>query len=399
MMKRCLISGWRGSTALALAFAALIGAAGAASAADALRDKWCSKVHLRFFVGGAEGDAFGTIVYNGARQAAADTGAQVDYVFSGWANEKMTQQLREAVAAHPDGIAMMGHPGEAAILPLAQEAAKQGIKMMYQNVPVPAAVDKVGGGYVGAQLAPQGHALGVEILHRSGLKSGDLAIVILASNDELRNVREESTAKALEEGGVKVVRLASQPEWAADPNLAIPVITASFQANPTAKAIVYPGGQQLGNAATYMKAAGKKPGEVFNVGFDTSPQIVEAFKSGWVQLTSDQQPFQQGYLPILNLCEQIVYGLAPINVDTGAGFVTPENYKAVADLATQGLREYPPVPARHLGGAQGPALVGTGGDGRTADRAQGYRQELWPRVRGRRRQFSRRSRRGRGSAR
>ncbi len=119
-MKRCLISGWRGSTALALAFAALIGAAGAASAADALRDKWCSKVHLRFFVGGAEGDAFGTIVYNGARQAAADTGAQVDYVFSGWANEKMTQQLREAVAAHPDGIAMMGHPGEAAILPLAQ---------------------------------------------------------------------------------------------------------------------------------------------------------------------------------------------------------------------------------------------------------------------------------------
>jgi len=123
-MKRCLISGWRGSTALALACATLLGAAGMADAA-ALRDKWCSKVHLRFFVGGAEGDAFGTIVYNGARQAAADTGAQVDYVFSGWANEKMTQQLREAVAAHPDGIAMMGHPGEAAILPLAQEAAKQ----------------------------------------------------------------------------------------------------------------------------------------------------------------------------------------------------------------------------------------------------------------------------------
>jgi hypothetical protein len=42
-----------------------------------------------------------------------------------------------------------------------------------------------------------------------------------------------------------------------------------------------------------------------------------------VQLTADQQPFQQGYLPILSLCEQIVYGLAPINVDTGAGFVTP----------------------------------------------------------------------------
>ena len=176
-MKQCLNSGWRRSTTLALACATLVGAAGAADAA-ALRAKWCSKAHLRFFVGGAEGDAFGTIVYNGARQAAADTGAQVDYVFSGWANEKMTQQLREAVAAHPDGIAMMGHPGEAAILPLAEQAAKQGIKMMYQNVPVPAAVDKVGGGYVGAQQAPQGHALGVEMVRRFGLKSGDLAIVI-----------------------------------------------------------------------------------------------------------------------------------------------------------------------------------------------------------------------------
>jgi hypothetical protein len=29
----------------------------------------CNKVHLRFFVGGAEGDAFGTIVYNDAERA------------------------------------------------------------------------------------------------------------------------------------------------------------------------------------------------------------------------------------------------------------------------------------------------------------------------------------------
>src|SRR5271166_1657794 len=145
---------------------------------------------------------------------------------------------------------MMGHPGEAAILPLAEQAAKAGIKMMYQNVPVPAAVDKVGGGYVGAQQAPQGHALGVEMVRRFGLKSGDLAIVILASNDVIRNAREEGTAKALEEGGVKVVRLASVPEWAADPNLAIPVVTPALQANPPAKALVDPRGQPPGNAAT-----------------------------------------------------------------------------------------------------------------------------------------------------
>ncbi len=94
----------------------------------------------------------------------------------------------------------------------------------------------------------------------------------------------------------------------------------------------------LGNVPTFMQAAGKKPGEIFNFGFDTSPQIVEAFKDGWVQLTSDQQPFLQGYMPILSLCQQVVYGLSPINIDTGAGFVTPENYEIVAKLATEALR-------------------------------------------------------------
>ena len=128
------------------------------------------------------------------------------------------------------------------------------------------------------------------------------------------------------------------PWSASDPNLALPVITAAILNNPGVKAIGYPGGQLLGNVPTYMQAAKKKPGEIFNFGFDTSPQIVDAFNGGWVQLTADQQPFQQGYLPILSLCEQVVYGLGPMNVDTGAGFVTPQNYKVVGDLAKEGLR-------------------------------------------------------------
>jgi simple sugar transport system substrate-binding protein len=315
-----------------------IAATGAAQA-DTLRDKWCSDVHIRFFAGGAEGDAFASIVYNGAVQAAKDTGAQVDYVFSGWKAETMVQQLREAVAAKPDGIAMMGHPGNDAILPLAEQASKAGIKMMYQNVPLDKVTAKFGGGYVGAQQGAQGKALGEESIRRFDLKKGDTAIVIGPFDQQPeRYIREGATADALEAAGLTVVRIPGPPEWAADPNQAIPVITAAFAAHPETKAIVYPGGQLLGNAAVYMKAAGKKAGEVVNIGFDTSPQIVQGFQDGWVQLTADQQPFLQGYMPILSLCQQVVYGLAPINVDTGAGFVTPDNYKAVADLAKEGLR-------------------------------------------------------------
>ena len=189
-----------------------------------------------------------------------------------------------------------------------------------------------GGGYVGAQLEPQGHALGAEAVRRFGLKAGDTAIVVgQLRRFEPRHPRGSTTEGARRRRDLTVVQLNAPPEWAADPNLGIPSITAAIQANPDVKLIAYPGGQLLGNAPTYMEAAGKKPGEIINIGFDTSPQIVEAFKNGWVQLTSDQQPFLQGYMPILSLCQQVVYGLGAMNVDTGAGFVTTDNYEAVAD--------------------------------------------------------------------
>jgi simple sugar transport system substrate-binding protein len=324
---------------LALAAATWVGAT-AIFPAQALDAKWCKDVHIRFFVGGAEGDAFGTIVYNGAKQAEADLGPKVDYIFSGWDNERMVQQLREAVAVKPKGIAMMGHPGDAAIMPLAEQAHKAGVKMMYQNVPVPQVVAKFGGGYVGAQQEQQGRALGVEAIKLAKLKAGDKAVMIGPFENENRGARERGTVASLKEAGIEVVQISTPPsgEWAADPNLAIPVITAALLNNSDVKVVGYPGGQMLGNVPTYMRAAGKKPGEIFNFGFDTSPQIVEAFKSGWVQLAADQQPFQQGYLPILSLCQQVVLGLAPMDVDTGAGFVTPQNYEIVAELAKQALR-------------------------------------------------------------
>lgn len=325
-------------TALLLAAGAVALLASSLSAQAEPRDKWCKGVHLRFFVGGAEGDSFGTIVYNGARQAERDLGPTVDYIFSGWDVERMTQQLREAIAVKPDGIAMMGHPGDAALMPLADEAAAGGIKMMYQNVPVPKVMAKFGGGYVGPQVAQLGRALGVEVVKRAGLKPGDVAFMQGPFENENRGARERGTVAAMEEAGVKVIKINSQPGWAADPNLALPVITAALARYPEVKAVGYGGGQMLGNVPAFMLAAGKKPGEIFNFGVDTSPQVVEGFKGGWVQLAADQQPFMQGYLPILGLCQQIVYRFTPISLDTGAGFVTPDNYKDIAKLATEGVR-------------------------------------------------------------
>ena len=118
----------------------------------------------------------------------------------------MTQQLREAVAAKPDGIAMMGHPGDAAIMPLAEEAAKAGIKMMYQNVPRAA-----GGRQVRRRLCRRAAGSARPCARRRvrapvGLKSGDLAIVLLASNDSEPQRARRGHRQGAGGGGVKVIQ-------------------------------------------------------------------------------------------------------------------------------------------------------------------------------------------------
>lgn len=309
------------------------------SHAQIMGDNWCSDVTVRFFTGGAEGDAFGAIVMAGAQQAAVDTGVNLELVFSDWQSELMVQQMREAVAVGVDAIAMMGHPGGAAIQPIAEDAADKGIRVMYQNVDVPAVRSATGSGYVGIlDLHGQGIALAQEAIRRFDLSDGDTALVFVPLGQEERGLRERGAVEALEAIGVDVQIVDAPTQYAADPNLAIPVISAAIAANPDLTLIAYPGGQMLGNAPTYMEVAGKNAGDVINIGFDTSPQIIDAFDRGFVQLTSDQQPFLQGYLPVLSLCQQIVLGLGPLVQDTGAGFVTPENYTVVGDLAERGLR-------------------------------------------------------------
>ena len=66
--------------------------------------------------------------------------------------------------------------------------------------------------------------------------------------------------------------------------------------------------------------------------FDLSPDVLAAVRDGEVRFTIDQQPYLQGYLPIVLLSQRIRYGLFPVPedvLDTGPNFVT----RATADQA------------------------------------------------------------------
>jgi simple sugar transport system substrate-binding protein len=316
-------------------------AAAGGAAAPAAGAGWCSDVNITFFPGGPAGGVFANNVYNGAKQAEADLGAKVTYVFSDWDPQKMIQQFQEAVATSPDGIAVMGHPGDEAFAPLIDDAEAKGIMVTSQNTELPSSQAKNasnGFGYVGAKNYTAGYALGKEAIKVAGLKEGDRAFVWGLLSQPTRGERTKGVIDALEEVGVVVDYQEIDPATNADPAAGTPTFTGYVSANPDVKLVVTDHGGLTATLETYLKAAGKGPDDIFGAGFDLSPATAAAIESGYTDLVIDQQPWLQGYLPILQLCLSKVYGFAGLDIDTGAGFASAANIEFLKPLAEKEIR-------------------------------------------------------------
>ncbi|MGA2504965.1 MAG: substrate-binding domain-containing protein [Anaerolineales bacterium] len=312
-----------------------------APAATGPTAKWCAGTKIVFFPGGTPGGGFEQVVYNGALQAAADTGADVQYVWSDWDPAKMISQFTQAVATKPNGIAIMGHPGDPAFDPLIDNAESQGIVVTSMNTQLPLAQAKYsakGFGYAGAILYSAGYSLAQEAVAESGLKAGDTAFVWGLKAQAGRGERTIGILDALQKAGLKVVYQEISDAINANASTGVPTFAGIMSANPDIKLVITDHGDVTGTIATFLKAAGKQPGDVFAAGFDASGNAVEAIQGGWLQLVIDQQQFLQGYYGVLQICLTHVYGFAGIQEDTGAGFVNKNNVDALAALVKQGIR-------------------------------------------------------------
>ena len=58
-----------------------------------------------------------------------DMGCDVKYLYSDWNPEKVVENFKQAVAASPDGIVLMGLPGNDALEPFIKEAFDKGIRI------------------------------------------------------------------------------------------------------------------------------------------------------------------------------------------------------------------------------------------------------------------------------
>ncbi|SER10654.1 monosaccharide ABC transporter substrate-binding protein, CUT2 family [Faunimonas pinastri] len=323
------------AVAAGVLIATLLG--GTAQAADMS----CQGKNFVFFPGGSEGDSFASIVYNGAALAAQQTGCHVEYVWSDWNPELIVQQFSQAIGRSPTGIAVMGHPGDAALDPLIDRARKQGILVTTQNVDLPKAEEKYKGqgfGYVGAKNYSAGENLGDAAVKTCGLKQGDTAFVWGLLGQEARGLRTKGVIDAFKKSGVDVKYLEIADNINKDAAQGIPIFASFMAANPSIKAVVTDHGALTAMLPSYLKAAGKKPGEVCGTGFDLSAATSQGIKDGYITAVLDQQPFLQGYLSIIQLYLTSKFGFAGMDIDTGAAIIDKSNIDAVAPLTTDAIR-------------------------------------------------------------
>jgi simple sugar transport system substrate-binding protein len=293
-------------------------------------------------MGGQSGE--GPVLAREVGAAAAAKGLGVDKLnpqYSGWSPEKMIAQFKEALAAKPSCIVIMGHPGSDAFRDLVKQAEDQGIVVTHGNAPLSDLQKQWGPqgfGYSGVDLYQGGSLTASEMIKTGGLKSGDEAMVYGVFSFAERGQSEKGLADTLEKAGLKVDRLEISPEVNSDVSLAVPILAAYVQSHPNLKAVGTQHGGITSVMADVLKKAGKKPGEITVGGIDLAPATIDGLKSGYVSLTLDQLLYLQGYIPVLQCVLTAKYKMPGISVNTGAGVVTSKTIDALTDLIDKGYR-------------------------------------------------------------
>jgi len=114
-------------------------------------------------------------------------------------------------------------------------------------------------------------------------------------------------------------------------------IGAYLNANPDTTAYLDTGFWHAA-VARVLKDRGIAPGKILLGGFDLVPEVVQQMQAGYIQVEVDQQPYMQGFIPVMQAYLAKKIDLIPADVDTGQGIVTPAQADAIFELSAKGLR-------------------------------------------------------------
>jgi simple sugar transport system substrate-binding protein len=315
----------------------------AAAEAPGTKDFHSADGHLTFaIVTHTAGNGFFDPVYVGAKVAGNLIGADILLLGSESPTDDPAREIEilNQIVQDPniDGI-IMTTPQAGAYDDIVKTAEANGIPVATTNSFDPGILNRSGISHTGqdaSAAAIAGEAL-VQCLKDKGIESGS---IVLPSSTALGNVEVNNRVtsafnaivKGLNDAGTLAnFKVDAGPENTGvdtNPNDPVNGIVTLFESRGDVVG-AFAGNNVFTPALAKAVAQVGKTGEICAYGFDLGPAQQDALKSGDLTGALGQQPFLQGFWPVMQLWLQIDRGIAAANLDTRAQLVTGENVGTV----------------------------------------------------------------------
>ena len=286
-----------------------------------------------FVTHGQASDPFWSVVKRGYQDAAKKTGAAVSYrAPDSFSIETMKHYLDVAIADHPDGL-VVSLPDVKALKPSIERAVKAGIPVITIN----------SGADVFKSLGVLAHVGQPE--YTAGVKSGERLAAAgvrsaLCVNQESGNNGLDERCRGLRDalnkvgGSVRALSIPLQDPATSQRRMAAALTSGGIDGILT----LGPGGTAPAIAAINASGMTKR---ITLATFDLSPDVLAGVRDGKILFAVDQQPYLQGFLPVMLLSELTLHKVFPGQgelIPTGPQFVTKQNAAEVIQLSEEGIR-------------------------------------------------------------
>jgi simple sugar transport system substrate-binding protein len=257
----------------------------------------------------------------GSDDAASILGARVEWTGSSSSDVgEMVKAMRQAIESKADGIAVSIIDPQAFNGPTAL-ARSHGIPVVSYNADGGKSNARLA--YVGQDNYQSGLELGAKLVRL--VPSGDVYLFIATPRQQNIQPRVDGALDAIRDSGrpVRAHVVASGVDVKGE----LTKIEATYKANPHLRGLFAVDAGSTAGVAHVMRKYGLHEKGVRAGGYDLLTRTLEGIHAGELDFAIDQQPYLQGFLPVLQLfLYRYSSGLvAPADTNTGLNFVTREN--------------------------------------------------------------------------
>ncbi|SRR5579884_4096527 len=245
---------------------------------------------------------------------------------------EMVNAFNNAITAKADGIAV------AIVDPVAfndpvQRALAAGIPVVSYNADAPASSGNKRLAYIGQDLFQSGVQMGKRIV--SLVPQGDVVGFIATPGQLNIQPRIDGAKQAIQQSG-KPINF-TQIATGAAVNDELSRIEAYYLGHKNLKGMFAVDAGSTQGVSQIMEKYGLPAKGVHGGGYDLLPKTLQEIQSGNLDFTIDQQPYLQGFLPVVQLFLYKLSGglMQPAETDTGLLFVTKDNVKPYLTTQTR----------------------------------------------------------------